>query len=348
MTTGQDSLVIRPFRREDIPACLALLETCLAGGPTGRRDAAFFRWKHLDNPFGRSVALIAERDEAMVGLRMFMRWELASRDRTVPAVRAVDTATHPAAQGQGIFRRLTMSAVEAAGADALLVFNTPNAKSKPGYLSMGWTVVDELPVLIRPVRPLRFARYAKASRTALPAQPDGQPTCPLPTATDGLSAVAGLDDLLADVESARSGDERLRTRRTRDYLRWRYVDVPGVHYRFAAVHTGDSLRGLAVGRLRSRGRLHELTLTEVLTRPGDRRAISRLVRALSRAGSDHVATVVPRHSNTAAALRRRGFLRLPGAGLTMTTRPLPGLPGDLPDVREAANWALYLGDLELF
>lgn len=347
MNAENPTLVIRAFRTEDVPGCLTLLETCLAGGPTGRRDAAFFVWKHLDNPFGRSVALVAERADQIVGLRTLMRWELVSGTRTVPAVRAVDTATHPASQGQGIFRRLTTEALELAAADAMLVFNTPNDQSRPGYLSMGWTVVDDLPVLIRPVRPLRFARHAIRSRTALPAPVVRQPKCSLPS-TDGLLAVAGLDALLDDVEAAHARDERLRTRLTRDYLKWRYVDAPGLDYRFAAVRDGSALRGLAVGRVRPRGELHELTLTELVTRPGDRDATRRLLRAVVRAGSDHVATVVPRRSTAATVLHRRGFVRIPGADLTMTTRPLPGLPRELPDVRAPENWAMRLGDLELF
>jgi GNAT superfamily N-acetyltransferase len=347
MTPSNDSLVVRPWRSDDIPACLRLLETCLAGGPTGRRDPAFFAWKHLANPFGRSVALVAERADSIVGLRTFMRWELASGTRTIPAVRAVDTATHPAAQGQGIFKRLTTMALDVAATDARLVFNTPNEQSRPGYLKMGWTVVEDVPVRIRPVRPLRFARHASRARTALPASGAVPPACTLPSA-DGLGSVPGLDGLLEDVETAQSGDDRLRTRTTRRYLEWRYVDVPGMDYRFAAVSDGSTLRGLAIGRMRARGELRELTLTELVTRPGDRGAVRQLIRDVVRAGSDHVATVVPRRTTSDAVLRRHGFVRMPGAGITMTARRLPGVSDGLPDIGAAHNWALRLGDLELF
>jgi GNAT superfamily N-acetyltransferase len=347
MSSASGTLTVRPFQPDDIPACLSLLEICLAGGPTGRRDAAFFRWKHLDNPFGRSVALVAERDGHMLGLRTFMRWNLVSGARTIPAVRAVDTATHPAAQGQGIFKRLTTEALDLAAADALLVFNTPNAQSKPGYLRMGWTVVDDLPVLIRPVRPLRFLRHARESRAALPPLGGEQPEAGLPT-TEALPTLAGLADLIDDVELPKQHDPRIRTPLSPEYLTWRYVDVPGVVYRYATVHDGARLRGLAVGRMRTRGELREFTLTELITKPGDRRGLRRLLRKVVRAGGDHVATVLPRQSSSAAALRRHGFVRMPGANLTMTSRPLPGAPEDLPDVRVATNWALHLGDLELF
>jgi hypothetical protein len=157
-----------------------------------------------------------------------------------------------------------------------------------------------------------------------------------------------LGELLQDVEAAQRDDLRLRTRLTRDYLSWRYVDVPGVGYCYAAVNDAAGLRGLAIGRMRARGELRELTLTELVTRPGDRLGLRRLLREVVRGGGDHVATVWPRGSGTAAALSGRGFLRMPGATLTMTARPLPGAPDDIPDVRPAASWALHLGDLELF
>ena len=34
----------------------------------------FFRWKHLENPFGKSYGLLALDGEKIVGLRMFMFW----------------------------------------------------------------------------------------------------------------------------------------------------------------------------------------------------------------------------------------------------------------------------------
>ena len=76
--------------------------------------------------------LVAEADGRIVGLRAFMRWEFAAGDRRFRAVRAVDTATHPDYQGQGIFSRLTLEALDALRDQADFVFNTPNEKSLPG------------------------------------------------------------------------------------------------------------------------------------------------------------------------------------------------------------------------
>ena len=92
------------------------------------------------------------QDGQIVGLRTFMRWDLVTGEgETLRCARAVDTATHPDHQGKGIFRRLTEEAVEVARDDGIaMIFNTPNEKSKPGYLKMGWREVGEIGALIRP------------------------------------------------------------------------------------------------------------------------------------------------------------------------------------------------------
>ena len=94
-TSERLSISLRPFRDEDQPAVLELLGASLGGGPAGRRPPEFFRWKHLENPFGRSYMLLAEAEGRLVGFRSFMRWRFDLAGESVRAVRAVDTATHP-------------------------------------------------------------------------------------------------------------------------------------------------------------------------------------------------------------------------------------------------------------
>ena len=51
---------VRQYRDSDEPRVLELLRLTLGEGPSGERTSAFFRWKHLANPFGRSFMLVAE------------------------------------------------------------------------------------------------------------------------------------------------------------------------------------------------------------------------------------------------------------------------------------------------
>lgn len=154
--------VVRPFVPEDEPRVLDLLDRTV-GPPTGLAwTAEFFRWKHLESPFGPSFMMVAERGDSIIGLRAFLRWEFEASGRRHRAVRAVDTATDPAFQGRGVFRRLTLEALDALTPDTDFVFNTPNEISLAGYLRMGWHLVSRLPIYVRPALPFGRIRSTEA------------------------------------------------------------------------------------------------------------------------------------------------------------------------------------------
>ncbi len=340
MSRVATDIVLRPYLDEDEARVLELLDTSLGGGPAGTRPAAFFRWKHLENPFGRSYLLLAEAEGRVVGLRAFMRWEFRVGERTVRAVRAVDTATHPEHQGRGIFRRLTLRALEDLRRDADLVFNTPNAKSLPGYLKMGWREVGRVPVGVRVRRPVRFVRGLRS----LGSNPGLEPGLEImaETAAEALADGEATSELLGDAPA----DGHLATPRDLGYLRWRYATAPLLDYRAVREHEGGRLKGLAFFRVRSRGRLREATVAEILVADGDAQTARRLLRAVrASAPVDHLTCSFPSGSASARAARASGFVRAPG-GMNLVVNPIAG--GVEPDPTMLSSWALTLGDLEVF
>lgn len=342
MTPTRTSMVVRPWREDDLEPVLGLLRAALGDGPAGRRPSEFFTWKHFENPFGRSFMLIAEADGMPIGLRAFMRWRFRTGGHTVNAVRAVDTATHPDHQGRGIFSMLTRQAIEILRDDVDLIFNTPNEKSQPGYLKMGWQVVGRVPILIGPHRPLRVALgFRSARHPVLPGSPK-----PKPAGETAATALAEADAVSRLLASCRTTDDRFRTDDDVAYLRWRYGSAPLLDYRALREEGPNGLRGLALFRVRPRGRLWECTVAELIVEDGDEAAAGRLLRRVRReSGADHVAASFPARSVQASAARRHGFVRAPG-GLTMVVNPLRD--GTRPDPLSLASWAVRLGDLEVF
>ncbi len=347
-------LDIRGLRPEDESEVLALLTTTMAGGPTGTRSSEFFAWKHRSSPFGASPGLVAEHDGRIVGVRLFLRWELMAGDRLVRAVRAVDTATHPDYQRQGIFRRLTMDLLEQVEREdgVSLVFNTPNASSRPGYLKLGWQPVGVLSVHISPVRPLAFirglrdARRANASGTAsavsaVPRAPAPARLCLLPSASTAFERQSAIEALLDE----RTEDSRLHTPLTVEYLRWRYAAAPGLDYRCILVERGNELVGVGFGRLRHRAGLTEFTLGDVIVRDGDVDGARRVLREARRSGADHVAVHGSPDTEVASQLLRAGYFQVPNQGIGLVANPRAGAPSD---VLDSAAWRLSLGDLEVF
>jgi GNAT superfamily N-acetyltransferase len=338
----QTSIHVRPWRDGDLDPVLSLLQAALGGGPAGSRPAEFFAWKHFANPFGRSFMLVAEMDGRPIGLRAFMRWRFRVGDRTVEAVRAVDTATYPDHQGRGIFSMLTRQAIESMPGEVELIFNTPNEKSMPGYLKMGWRVVGRVPISIGARRPLRVALGLRSVRgPAEPRRPKPEIRCI--TAAEALVETDPVAELL---HRARFPDGRLATDRDVAYLRWRYASAPLLDYRAVRDDGPEGLRGLALFRVRPRGRLWECTVAELIVRDGDRSTAGRLLRRIRRTtGVDHVAVSFPPRSAQASAAARHGFVHAPG-GPTMVVNPLRGVTR--PDPLSLGSWAVGLGDLEVF
>lgn len=335
-TRAKVQVEVRPYRDEDEVAVLDLLEASLGDGPGGGRTHDFFAWKHLDNPFGRSFMLVAVMDGGVVGLRAFMRWTFTAGGGEVKAVRAVDTATHPDYQGLGIFTKLTTAALERLTEEADFVFNTPNDKSKPGYLKMGWRVVGELPISVKVRRPVRFARGFRSLRATTP----GSAAVPVIDAA-GFSELAISDgELETLLRASRGTDNRLTTAHSAASLRWRYGRSPHLDYR--AVGGAD---GLVIFRVRSRGPLWEATVAEVLVGEDDAGAARSLLRDAARSADvDHMTCLLPSGSAALKGARRTGFVRSP-IGMTLTARPLQA---GSPDPLNMRSWALSLGDVEVF
>ncbi len=315
------TLEVRRAAVDDRAGVLALVGRCL-GWTADADDARLFAWKHEQSPFGASPSWVAVDADRIVGFRTFLRWEFERAGETVRAVRAVDTATDPDYRGRGIFRQLTLQALDELRAEGIaFVFNTPNDQSRPGYLKMGWQPVGRLPTMVRPRRLAALPRIAKA-RTA--AQRWSEPIAAgLPA--DRALAEADLPALLAS-QPAQSG---LRTRRSAEYLRWRYASSP-LAYR-AITEDG----GMALFRVRRRGSAREATVGDVLVPGGDHRLERRLLRAVARSAGVDYALRLGRPGAGYVPLPRQGPL-LTWCALAETTPP------------SLAEWRLTLGDIELF
>ena len=317
MTNGE--ITIRRADRADLPAAIAVAARALGWQPDDPNED-FFRWKHLDNPAGPSPMWVAVDGDTICGFRAMLRWNFNGSDHVLHALRAVDTATDPDHQRLGIFKKLTLAAItELTSAGADFVFNTPNDKSRPGYLKMGWTEAGRLPVRFSPTGPVAITRLARA-RTAANKWSEpiaaGEPVESCPTDLAGL------------VESLPAADG-ISTVRDADHFTWRYGFGP-LHYR--VIRTNDAA---AIVRVRRRGAAREAVLAEVLS--PDSKATAMLIRKVRRAlRVDYLITL------DCAPHPSRWWPTLPGVGPHLTLRSLATSPPS------SEQFRFSLGDIELF
>lgn len=320
------------LRRSTVADRDAIIDLCRAslGWAADDPNEAFFAWKHDHNAFGTSPSWVAvAEDGSLAGLRVFLRWRFRTPEgATFTGVRAVDTATHPDWQGKGIFTRLTLGAIPDLRDDGVdVIFNTPNDKSRPGYLKMGWSQVGRVPVGVRPTRPSSIRTMLKA-RTA--AELWSEPSELGVDAAEFFAEHDAVEGLLARLQRPPA----ICTDRTPEYLRWRYGFEP---LRYRVVPVGDRVQdGGIVVRLRRRGPALEGAVCDVLVPDGaSPRAVLR--RAAASSGADYLLRCV------GPSGVRDGFLPAPQLGPILTWRPIcrTGVP-------VMSDLALTLGDVELF
>lgn len=314
-----EGIEIRPFGEADLEEVLEVLRLSLGEPPGLRRTKELFAWKHFENPFGRSLLLVAEGEGRVAGFRAFMRWRLKGPSGvTLNCVRAVDTATHPDFQRRGVFRDLTMAGIDqvtAEGSD--LIFNTPNEKSGAGYLTMGWKEIGAVGLMGLPgLGVLRRAR------------PE-----PWNPAADLLVCNASPESL----ENAALHFDRpargWRTPRTPDYLRWRFGAHPTARY---LLYEND--HGAGIGRANLRRGRRELVMSEL---GGSRGPIGGLRRA---ARPDYTVAWFSAASPERRLAVSAGLVPIPGKrALTLMARSLRPSDHDL----SWSQWDLSFGDLEL-
>lgn len=327
MTTSE--LTVRRAAAADRAAIVDLCRSSLGWKPDDPNER-FFAWKHDQNPFGASPSWVAEANGRLLGVRIFLRWRFRNPDGSVlRAVRAVDTATHPDAQGRGIFTKLTLGALPDLRDDGVdFIFNTPNDKSRPGYLKMGWAAVGRVPVGVRVAGVGRLSAVAGARAAA---DKWSQPSEFGVSAPDAFADDAEVAALLAVSSSPSS---RISTDRNIAYLRWRY-SFDDLHYRVVPI--GDSIAaGAVVFRLRRRGAALEATISE-LAAPSTSAARSALRSVLRATGADYAI------AGGGPDLLRAGFVPAPSLGPILTWKPVART--GVPIMNELG---LGLGDVELF
>lgn len=322
---------IRPATEADIPIIVSLLKVSL-GESLLPKSEQYWKWKHVNNPFGRSPVLLAFEGGTLIGVRAFMRWSWQQNTVRFSSLRAVDTATHPDYQGKGVFSKLTKGLVkECLGSGDAFIFNSPNKKSMPGYLKMGWKLAGRLPIRVQLKRPMSFL-WNLTSRNS----PDSRECDPV--SIQKLLEHPGLSELLSADHSRKN---YISTRHTLETLRWRYADVPLVKYAAIFTQSQGELNTAVIYRLKSFSIGTEMRITDVFCKTGT------------------IEDLIKKQIAQAAALSAVHFVTGPASSRGLLTPASVCLPiGPLVTVRELnvptdeliqfRNWSPSIGDIELF
>lgn len=334
-----DGYAIRWAREEDHIEILNLMRNSLSGEMPWTNE--YWRWKHVDNPFGESYVLVAEANDEVIGLRVFMKWVFQCGKEKIAAVQAVDTVTRPDWRGRGVFTNLTQHLLKyLENENVAFVFNTPNANSRPGYVKMGWEIVKVASQWYRPCSLRRLMAVALLEREVTPlSQTTRHPTI------DELLAKPKLPSFLARINP----EEGFWTDRSTAYLRWRYREIPNFKYHGVA-DIQDGQGGALIYRFKSLASgLRVLVISEILIGPSSReqrRTVELIQGLLASSEADYVMAKDTLNPALMKILLLAGFVIIPRSGSYFAVRLL-GNRANIPDPRHRRNWHHSIGDLAL-
>ena len=314
-------MTIREAGPADVPEIVQVLKASLGEADLPLSEK-IWNFKHSENPFGKSIVLIAVEDQKIIGVRAFMRWNWHRDGRTFSCFRAVDTATHPEHQGKGIFKKLTLKAVELGkeeGAD--FIFNTPNDKSRPGYLKMGWEIAGKLKVGVTPAF-FSFWNFKKS----IPYYEVNYQSTP-----------KELEDLCSGWNSGLAAG-KLYTEKSAKYLKWRYEENPLQGYE---VLTTSNF--YLAGYIKKRKSIKELRIVECIYQDKlAEKEVNKIIRRWSLKFGAQVVSFSPLLKTVQIPSLKGKF----GPLSTVRNLNLTELEKEICFTTE--NWTYSLGDLELF
>lgn len=317
---GQESspvpLMDRPMSRS--PADLELFRACFARHDSPRSREAL-EWQYWNNPTGElfvNFAMAGPETVAAIyaSLPVFVRVDGCVR----LGVQSLDTVTDEAFRGRGLFARLAQSTfAHAERASAAFIYGFPNKNSAHGFFGrLGWTNMDPVPFLVRPLRSAYVLERAGLARHAR-LLPNVRLQFGGGRVRRGVNVerVATFDERHTLLWQAFAANVGVAVERDARYLQWRLVQKPGESYETFAAYERETCVALVSHCVKTKHGGKIGYVMESLARPGHESTCRALLRDaladMTDRGADVALAWCMRHAATFPSFLRTGFVPFP-------------------------------------
>lgn len=234
---------------------------------------------------------------------------------------SMTTMTHPKLRGKGLFPKLASELYEkAAHVGVRAVWGFPNANSHMTFITkLGWEDIYEIPTLRLELRKEQIAKY--------------------------IDVDSPTEDSLFEMDYPEMPKDGLwRIKRSKDYLRWRYVQNPDNSY-YNFVH---SSQGIVTSYLVFKFFENQIDLVDVQVANEAEAAllVSQVIRKGLLGGVDCLNCWAPTHHFLHSVLERRGFKN----DAPVTYFGVRSLVHDDMTVKLLSykNWYIQMGDSDVY
>lgn len=310
----------------------------------------YWKWQYRANPAGEAITLLAKDNGALAGQYANIPLDLKLDGKMAKAATVIDLMVRPEYRRQGLFRKMGEESnhiLNAQGVGLSLAF--PSRKdSFAGFVNrLGWQVVGELPVTIKPV----WGRWKIEDRKLI------DETNLRPSALDSRKSALKIEiasEFPQEVDTlwgSLKPEIKVGIVRNQKYLNWRYCQNPAAKYEIFLAYQDNGLAGYLVLKTERIMGIKIGIIADMLCRSDEiiiRQLVNKGMKYLQAQGA--AACVSIKNKLYAAALQTLGFWELPPwlnpKRYTLIVRPNRG-GLNLSLIKDLNNWYLNFGDWDI-
>lgn len=313
-------LTMRPMRADD----LDLFQACFAKNADRPRTQESLEWQYLRNTTDKLFVDVAlsPRGEKLAAIYASLPGWMRIRGERRLVLQSLDTLTDAEFRGRGLFVALAQQTFSrAADEGAALIYGFPNGSSAHGFFKkLGWTSLDPLPFLVRPLRLSYVADRLKLPQAVRALVPRAPLVAPFGGRTRAsVREITSADPRITQLWQRFSAGVGVAIDRDAGYMRWRIFERPAADYRALVFEdgAGDALRAMCIFTVKEKhgGRIgYVMELMHDQSVAGLRAASHLLgvaVRRMADVGADSVLAWSLPHSPSFPVYARHAFCPLP-------------------------------------
>jgi len=249
---------IRAYREGDESKILELWKAVYPAGEYSLEQwIRLWHWKYRNNPAGASTIWFAEDNGKLAGQYAITRVKIKIGNEVITGSQSLDTMTHPDYGHQGIFETLANKTYKEAGEKGIhVVYGFPNEYSYPGFKrKLGWFDICAQRAMIKPlnlenilVKYITNKFLLKICTVSMNLIVKTLYRTTNAPKVDGLTIarISSFDNRINDLWEKVSNDYKIIVVRDKEYLNWRFVDVPDVEYAIFLAEKEGQILGYTV------------------------------------------------------------------------------------------------------
>lgn len=325
----------------------------------------YLRWQYLENPAGKAIVVVARSDVGeLAGQYVVIPLQFRIGGERVKGSLSLNTLTHPAYRGQGLFTKManeTYAICEQEGLAITLGF--PNKNSYPGFVrKLQFRHIGNASVMFKPLSPMRLLaglpKTRGASKYGASAIDDNHLDQLFPKV--GSFEISELDfhehasdyDTLIDQQTA----PRFSVGKHAEFCHWRFQAIPTRRYRAFQARDGNGIQASCITRQRKVKGIDcafvvELHLADDANGfAAARQLLKAVLKQYRKAGSALAGLMVNPGSNAHRVARSVWFREMPSRLLPHDAPIIVRRNGQSASesIFQVKDWAFFFGDYDVF